>query len=1018
MGNSAVIGQGLWAVISGIGGSFVDPANPTTVFHGLPTMSYNLEWTISNSCGSSSDIVIISFADTNKVKKVLSDVAIDGILEESFWNISNQISLNLGSSDNTASFGVLWDDDYLYVGVNVVDGTLCTNGRMGWWDDGVEICIDGDHSQGTTFDQYDRRFVKPVNSYWIQEEDGQLQQGVMHQWMETNDGYSMEFAIPWNNFNISPAVGISIGFNVAINDDDYCSSYNSLSQLLWFGNSTYYKNSSVWGTLTLGDQTVSYSGDYIALINPNGGDFCINNKTTVINWVSNGVTNVDIDYSTDNGSSWNSIAANLPAASGSYTWNVSATPSDQCLLKISDANNQSVNDISENIFTISAPLTAVKPLISNIWDNYQWPYNAYYPVDPNGINGHVGNACGPSALTRILHSWEFPIVGNDLLTFTDNGGFTWSANFGATTYNYDNMPNYLPPGSSQAEYTDVATLFYHAATSMYDVNGSGGNLNKMSYAMSHYFNYKVSVETLRENFTRAEWIQTMRNELDNGRVLLVGGMTLVTPGTWHETNNVAGHWYNIDGYNEDGEFHVVVGFGNFDGYYDADSLSGYAFNIGILTNLEPDLNGKALSLISPDGGEGFLKDADTVIAWTSNNVSDIKIEYTIDNGANWQNVIASTSASTGIYTWTVPDTVSDQCKIKLTDVIDINVYDKSDDVFSISPSELNLISPNGGEYYFPASLISISWANTVTSDIKIEYTVNNGSYWNEITNSISASTGFYDWAIPDSISDQCKIRITDIANASNYDESDNTFEIAVETSNALQFDGTDDYVITPLVIDQSSGSPGVTMEAWVYPTSTAGWRRQVICTDNGGYDWSILREGSVWCVFNNSTSVNTGFSVDINTWQHLAVVFIPGTGIRFYKDGVEMIIPSVSTTTSNGVIAIGNNPGFPGEEFTGKIDEVRVWNYPRSQSEILAKMNQYLTGLESGLGGYWRMNIGLGQTVFDLTGNGNEGQLGSTPGADVNDPAWVATNWPYGSVKAILPQYFFQIAKPKKLIIK
>lgn len=41
------------------------------------------------------------------------------------------------------------------------------------------------------------------------------------------------------------------------------------------------------------------------------------------------------------------------------------------------------------------------------------------------------------------------------------------------------------------------------------------------------------------------------------------------------------------------------------------------------------------------------------------------------------------------------------------------------------------------------------------------------------------------------------------------------------------------------------------------------------------------------------------------------------------------------------------------------------------------------------LGGWWPMNEGRGQTIYDWSGNGNHGQLGSTPAADVSDPAWV-----------------------------
>jgi Concanavalin A-like lectin/glucanases superfamily len=40
------------------------------------------------------------------------------------------------------------------------------------------------------------------------------------------------------------------------------------------------------------------------------------------------------------------------------------------------------------------------------------------------------------------------------------------------------------------------------------------------------------------------------------------------------------------------------------------------------------------------------------------------------------------------------------------------------------------------------------------------------------------------------------------------------------------------------------------------------------------------------------------------------------------------------------------------------------------------------------LAGWWPMNEGRGQTVYDWSGNGNHGTLGSTPAVDDNDPTW------------------------------
>jgi hypothetical protein len=48
---------------------------------------------------------------------------------------------------------------------------------------------------------------------------------------------------------------------------------------------------------------------------------------------------------------------------------------------------------------------------------------------------------------------------------------------------------------------------------------------------------------------------------------------------------------------------------------------------------------------------------------------------------------------------------------------------------------------------------------------------------------------------------------------------------------------------------------------------------------------------------------------------------------------------------------------------------------------------------DSPLEGYWPLNEGRGQVAYDWSGNGNHGQLGSTPGVDSNDPTWMRGRW-------------------------
>jgi uncharacterized protein (TIGR02145 family) len=59
-GNTPIIGTGIWTIVSGTGGNVAEPNNPTSQFSGIEGQSYELNWRISNACGSFEDNVTIT----------------------------------------------------------------------------------------------------------------------------------------------------------------------------------------------------------------------------------------------------------------------------------------------------------------------------------------------------------------------------------------------------------------------------------------------------------------------------------------------------------------------------------------------------------------------------------------------------------------------------------------------------------------------------------------------------------------------------------------------------------------------------------------------------------------------------------------------------------------------------------------------------------------------------------------------------------------------------------------------
>jgi Leucine-rich repeat (LRR) protein len=89
----------------------------------------------------------------------------------------------------------------------------------------------------------------------------------------------------------------------------------------------------------------------ITVTSPNGGESWVGLSLHNITWTSTGISNVKIEYSTDNGTNWTTIVAST-ANTGTYPWAVPNIPSAQCLVRVSDASNALVNDVSDGVFTI------------------------------------------------------------------------------------------------------------------------------------------------------------------------------------------------------------------------------------------------------------------------------------------------------------------------------------------------------------------------------------------------------------------------------------------------------------------------------------------------------------------------------------------------------------------------------------------------------------------------------------------------------------------------------------------
>ncbi|MEW6237624.1 MAG: cohesin domain-containing protein [Candidatus Omnitrophota bacterium] len=97
----------------------------------------------------------------------------------------------------------------------------------------------------------------------------------------------------------------------------------------------------------------------------------------------------------------------------------------------------------------------------------------------------------------------------------------------------------------------------------------------------------------------------------------------------------------------------------------------------------------SLQIVSPNGGETWQAGTTHNIAYSAKNyysvIASVSMSYSIDNGTSW-NLIAAPVLLSGSYSWTIPNTPSTACMVKISSVTDDSIIDVSDNNFTISSS--------------------------------------------------------------------------------------------------------------------------------------------------------------------------------------------------------------------------------------------------------------------------------------------------------------------------------------------
>ncbi len=189
-----------------------------------------------------------------------------------------------------------------------------------------------------------------------------------------------------------------------------------------------------------------------------------------------------------------------------------------------------------------------------------------------------------------------------------------------------------------------------------------------------------------------------------------------------------------------------------------------------------------------------------------------------------------------------------------------------------------------------------------------------------------------------------------------------------------------------------------TAELWVKPTNVVSRALMVknneirLVTDASGKPLCQIYSSGAW-----QTAATSSVALTTNTWQHVACTYDRAT-LRVYVNGTQTGSQAltVALTDSATNFRIGSDEGGTYSDFSGVVDEHKVYNYPRTPAQILQDMQGTANAGVSGGSvlpdpiAHYSFDEQQGQSAHNksIGGSSLDGTLGANSSASTDDPTW------------------------------
>ncbi len=483
----------------------------------------------------------------------------------------------------------------------------------------------------------------------------------------------------------------------------------------------------------------------ITVAQPNGGESYTQGGSVSIQWTSANVTGtVDLAYTTDASAgtpTWTDIATD-EANDGSYDWTVPNAESSDCKVRVS-ASDASATDSSNAVFSIVAPsnptITVTQPnggesLPNGSTITVQWT--------SSDVSGTVDIAYTLNA------SAGTPIWADIATNEANDGSYDWTISASASA---DCKVRVVASDASASDLSDSVFEIVESGTTEITVESPNGGERILTQSATTIVWSSVGVAgtvdisyTTNASDASPSWTSIATNEVNDG------SYAWTTPNT------------------ESTDCKVRVAASDASASDESDDVF--------------ELSTTGVIVTYPTDGDRFFGGATINIQWVDDGiVGAVDLAYTTnasDASPTWT-TIQEDAPNSGSYQWTMPDTNSTDCKVRVIGFANGigDVIGDSAGTFEIGDVGLVLTAPNGGELFFQNGATNITWISEgLTDTIELEYTSNDGADWTNIASG-EADDGVYEWTIPAGVeSTDCRVRVSAVSDGFS-DMSDDVFEI-------------------------------------------------------------------------------------------------------------------------------------------------------------------------------------------------------------------------------------------------